>query len=286
MKTLLRFTSQWLAMAALMLTASCKFAYFESPVPQGVPDMKTIPAFLDGEYEASGSEAFGNEQGLRRTLFKFEKLSETQLLVSMESALPAGDLPKMEKALAGAMEEGRIQDYYVSDRVVYYLPAPNDEGETPGVAVYLEKRGNWIRSPQWLHLTYIFDLSNGKMIVFDYGNLLEANDVLLAPAKTESSKNPLTAKARGDEVWLSAEEAPGKWGLFYLKRLSDKELAIKGTLFFDEEHFGNHRAKFEAVTPFRRDDDNDFILNPGDEQLAKLLADPKLFGNVMLKKLK
>lgn len=282
----MRSFSQWLAMAALLLLASCNFAYFEKPVPAGAAELKTVPAFLTGEYEAAGSEALDNEQGLLRTLFKFEKLSETQLMVSMESALPAKDLPKMGKALAKAQEEGRIQDYYVSERVVYFMPAANDEEDPEGVAVYLEKSGDWIRSPQWLLTTYIIDLSNGKMIVFDYGNLLNSNDVLLAPGKTESSKKTMVAKARGDEVWLSAEEAPGKWGLFYFKRLSDKELALKGTLFFDDQHFGNHRAKFEAVTLFRKDDNSDFILNPSDEQLKTLLADPELFGNVRLKKLK
>lgn len=286
MKTLSRFFFQLPLMAALTLLASCNFAYFEGPVPAGAPGLKTVPIFLSGEYEVIGSEAFGGSDALMRTLFRFERLDDTHLAATMESALPAGDLPKLKDALAKAQANGEIEDFFFSEKMIYYSARDTtQEGGKTGLVVHLEKRGAFYRSPQWVFSTNIFDLTKSRHIVVSAGGPGELGGIVDVPAKPELNDWHLVARGKADEVWFSSEEGPEKWSLIYLKRLSDKEIALKGTLLFDEEYFGKHQARFEAVVPFRQDDNNDFILNPSDEQLKIILADPELFGNVRLKKL-
>jgi hypothetical protein len=285
MKTILRFFAYLPVLAVIALASACNFVYFEKPVPQDAPGLKTFPAFLNGEYVITNSEVFGAEGSVMRTLLRFERLDEAHLAVSVESALPAGDLPRLKQVLAEAQAEGKVADYFFSEKLIYYTLSQEVLEEKAGMAVHLEKRGAYYRSPQWMHATYIFDLAKGRHLTISTSDLLEMNGMIAVPPRPETTDLPLVAKGKGDEVWFSSEEEPGKWSLIYLKRVSDKELILKGTLFFVKEHFSNNMAKYEAIVPFRKkEDSDDFIINPTDEQLKTLLADPKLFGDTRLRK--
>ena len=286
MKTIVRLFAYLPALAAIALASACNFAYFEKPVPQGAPEIKTVPTFLNGEYLITEENRSDSEDAaFMHTVLRFDRLDETHLAVSVESALPSGDLPKLKKALDEAQAEGKVTDYFFSEKLIYYALAEEEaEGKT-GMAIHLQKRGAYYRSPQWIHATYIFDFAKGRHLIISTSDLPAMSDLLMVPYKPDVTDVPLVAKGQGNEVWLSSEEAPGKWSLIYFKKLSDKELEIKGTLFFNEDHFNKNKAKYEAVAPFRKTDSSDYIINPTDEQLRTLLADPELFGNTRLRKL-
>ncbi|MBX2926876.1 MAG: hypothetical protein KF852_03480 [Saprospiraceae bacterium] len=285
MKTIIRLFVYLPVLAAITLASACNFVYFEKPVPQGAPEIKTAPAFLNGEYLIAEENGSGSQDAIMHTLLRFERLDDTHIAVGVESALPAGDLSKLKKALAEAQAEAKVTDYFVSEKLIYYTLAQEDAEEKTGMAIHLQKRGAYYRSPQWIHATYIFDLAKGRHLIISTSDLPVMSDLLTVQYKPEVTDFPLVAKGKGDEVWLSSEEEPGKWSLIYLKRVSDKELIIKGTLFFGDDHFKKNQAKYEAVTPFRKTENNDYIINPTDEQLKAFLADPELFGNTRLRKL-
>lgn len=285
MKTIVRLFVYLPVLAAITLASACNFVYFEKPVPQGVPEMKTVPAFLNGEYLIAGENESGGEDAVMHTLLRFERLDDTHLAVSVESALPSGDLSKMKKALAEAQAGAKVTDYFISEKLIYYTLPQEETAEKTGMAIHLQKRGAYYRSPQWIHATYIFDLAKGRHLIISTSDLPVMSDLITVQDKPEVTDFPLVVKGKGDEVWFSSEEEPGKWSLIYLKRVSDKELIIKGTLFFGDDHFKKNQAKYEAVAPFRKTDGNDYIINPTDEQLKTFLADPELFGNTRLMKL-
>lgn len=285
MKTILRLFVYLPVLAAIAMASACNFVYFEKPVPQSAPEMKTVPAFLNGEYLIAEENGADNENAIMHTLLRFERLDDTHLAVSVESALPTGDLSKLKKALAEAQAEAKVTDYFISEKLIYYTLAQEEAEEKTGMAIHLQKRGAYYRSPQWTHATYIFDLAKSRHHIISTSDLPVMSDLITVQYKPEVTDFPLVARGKGDEVWLSSEEEAGKWSLIYLKRVSDKELVIKGTLFFGEDHFKKNQAKYEAVAPFRKTDGNDYIINPTDEQLKTLLADPELFGNTRLRKL-
>ncbi len=286
MKTIVRLFAYLPALAAIALTSACNFVYFEKPVPEGAPEIKSVPAFLNGEYLITEENRSDSEAAaFMHTVLRFERLDETHLAVSVESALPSGNLPKLKKALAEAQAEAKVTDYFFSENLIYYTLAEEEAEGNTGMAIHLQKRGAYYRSPQWIHATYIFDFAKGRNLIISTSDLPVMSDLLMVPYKPEVTDFRLVAKGKGDEVWLSSEEEPGKWSLIYLKRLSDKELEIKGTLFFSDDHFSKNKAKYEAVAPFQKTDSNDYIINPTDEQLKSLLTDPELFGNTRLRKL-
>ncbi len=288
----MKTSHQWFFAAfvaiAVISASSCTAVFFEQPVPVGAPELKTVPDFLHGVYEVTGGTLLENDQDelpFFHMYVRFEKLDAYRLSATLEVALPLKELPKMEQALAKAQAEGKVLDYYVSPAMVYYILAPGEEeSDTKGMVVRLEKRGKNLYAEQWKNVTQIYDLEKRQQIQFEEGDVFEFDDVLKVGDEKRVEFKRLEAKHDAGELWFCAEEKPNQWSLLYIKRVSGSELLLKSSLSFETGHFNEHKEQYNSIVPFLKNEDNDYVLNPTDEQLRRLLADPVLFGDMRLKK--
>lgn len=274
--------------ASLIFTSSCAEVHFEGPVQANAPEVRTAPSFLKGQYEviynSLGSD-YGNPFQLS---VRFEPDGKDRLLASMEAVIPVDGLKTLEGRLAQMQDEGKISRYFVSSGLVYYI-IPGEEGddESQGRVIRLERQGKYLRSDDWAQLTYLFDFANGVVLSFEEGEWMETPDPLTYRSSGAAMQKPLVAKATSQEAWFSMEESKGRWSLFYIRKASGKELQVKFSAQFDEGYFKQNRERLEGILPWRTEEDSDdYLLNPTDAQLRKLLEEPGLFGEMKLRRIK
>lgn len=274
-----------MAATPLMLT-SCVMGYFQQPVPTHAPELTALPTFLHGEYVTLNLDLPASLQDTNpaQLLFRFEPISSTQLAISVEKTYPVSSLPLMKSLLAQAKAEGRIQDFKITNQVHYMMPAAENEEEALPQMAFIRRDRGWIRSPQWLMCSYLLDLGRHALATWDYNSFEIAVNTISGRHYTAFSDHKhLIARGKDNEVWFWEQLSENNWNLYYFKRVSDDEILLRGSLFFNANHLG----ALSDTTVFTVDETTgDYIFTPNDTQLNEMLRQSELFGNVHLKKLK
>lgn len=283
-----------MALAVLAIAAgSCSSILFEQPVPQKASMLKTIPDYLSGLYEATPSDGAEKSDEIFLDLLRLERLGDNKLLATAMTGFRREDLPKFEKLLAEDKEKGEILDYFVTASQAYYTLKADQydasEQERGGHLVTFEAAGNYLLLPQSKEMLFSFDLAAGKQILFEKTKSKSSTNSPYSKTATDSltaMERIMVAKGEKDEIWFSMKNQESQWALIYIKRISDTELLVKHGEIGENADLQNNLDRYNAITPFKKDgESNNYLVNPTDAQLEKLLADPHLFSSMKLKKL-
>lgn len=279
--------------ATLIFSSACTELHFEEPVHADAPEIQTSPSFLKGQYEVISASMEGDLEEPFTLSVRFEQEGKTRLMASLETVIPAEKLKLLEGRFIQLQSEGKINSFYVSPDLVYYImPGESESDEEDSVKqrgriIRLEKEGKFFRSDEWATLTFVFDFENGQALDFEEGEWFDIPDPLTFENTGTASSKKMVAKANPKEAWISMEESEGHWSLFYLKKHSGRELLLKYTDEFNKSYFNEHRRRLEALLPWQKDGDtDDLLINPTAVQLKQLLAEPGLFGEMRLRKIK
>jgi len=283
-----------MALAVLAIAAgSCSSILFEQPVPQKASILKTIPDYLSGLYEATESDGAEKSDEIFLDLLQLEQLNDSRLLATAMRGFRREDLPEFEKLLAEGKEKGDVLDYFVTASQAYYTLKEDQydasEHKRGGHLVTIEAAGDYLLFPQSKEMLFSFDLAAGKQILFEKEQSNSSTNAPYFRTATDSltaMERIMVAKGEKDEIWFSMKNQESRWSLIYIKRISDTELLVKHGEIGENADLQNNLDRYNAITPFKKDgESNNYLINPTDAQLEKLLADPHLFSSMKLKKL-
>ncbi|MFM9948112.1 MAG: hypothetical protein ACKV1O_09255 [Saprospiraceae bacterium] len=275
------------------LSVSCSSILFEQPVPQKASSLKTIPVYLSGLYEATPLDGAEKSDEIFLDLLRLERLGDSKLLATAITGFRREDLPKFEKLLADDKQAGVVLDYFVSASQAYYTLKEDQydasEQERGGHLVTFEAAGDYLLFPESKEMLFYFDLAAGKQILFEKTKSKSSTTSPYSKTATDSltaMERILVAKGEKDEIWFSLKNDESRWALIYIKRISDTELLVKHGEIGENADLKNNLDRYNAITPFKKDgESNNYLVNPTDAQLKKLLADPHLFSSMKLEKL-
>lgn len=283
----------------LLLIPACTSLYFEKPVPQNGQPLLAPPPGLEGVYEVLDDEppeeceVPSPFEQWAKSCYIFEKLDAERLMVSQDVRFHERDLPQIKAQLVRKKADGELTDYTVSERGIFYTMAASPDSSSKTHSGYIPL----LRSGAWYILTrtqkpvkmYHFAAQNGLEQSFESEPGTGGGDVLLPDADSLSTKTSLlVARQRAGAFFLNtrAEGDPG-WSLTWCQPATSGDLLLKFSSRWSlDTLIENNRAHYEGITPFVKTSDSDYLLNPDDRALDALLADPKLFEVMRLKKLK
>jgi hypothetical protein len=283
----------------LLLAPACTNLYFEKPVPQNGQPLLAPPPDLQGVYEvldddpSEQCEAPGPFEQWAKPCYIFEKLDAERLMVSQDVRFHERDFPQIKARLARQKADGELTDYTMTERGIFYTTAaaPDSSSKARSGYVPLLRSGAWYiftRTQKPVKM-YHFAAQNGVEQSFEAEPGKEGGDALLPDADSLSTKTSLlVARQRAGAFFLNtrAEGDPG-WSLTWCQTAPSGELLLKfSSRWSADTLIENNRAHYEAITPLGKTPDDDYLLNPDDRALDALLADPKLFEVMRLKKLK
>ncbi|MDZ4702944.1 MAG: hypothetical protein SH848_03380 [Saprospiraceae bacterium] len=276
-----------------ILLGSCSSILFENPVPQKADELKVIPDYLSGLYEATESDGAEKSDEIFLDLLRLERLNDHKLLATAMRGFRREDLPKFEKLLAEDKQKGEILDYFVTASQAYYTlkqdQSDASEQKRGGHFVTFEAVGDYLLFPQSKEMLFSFDLAAGKQILFEKAQSSSSTNSPYFKTATDSltaTERIMVTKGEKDEIWFSMKNEESRWSLIYIKRLSDTELLVKHSEIGEKADLKQSLDRYNAITPFKKEgDSNNYLINPTDAQLKKLLADPHLFSSMKLKKL-
>jgi len=273
------------------LASACTNVYFENPVPQRGERVPSAPSDLTGVYllEPGLGETLSEWEELLRPCFRIEGTDDGGLLVSTENRLLVKDLPRLKKALENQKREGKLLNYRMTESAILCTLQIEEEGITrmEEQAVALIKSGSW----------YILAQSAQPYRLFDFkaGRHLEYKPEENAPAKTDWL--PGANRLQADTAQLVARKQDGSWyfntrkndengwSLTVVERAPDGSLLVKFSSLDNRNAFEERAAYYNAITPFRKDGDNRYRINPTDEALSRLVREEGLFESARLKKM-
>lgn len=287
-----------LSAGLFLLLAACTNVYFEKPVPQNGQPLLAPPPALQGAYEVLDDGTDKNEEpdllaAWLKPCYFFEKLDHEQLLISEEIRFHERDLPQIKAHLARKKADGTLADYTLTGRGILYTTAADSSGQqTSGYAPML-KSGSWyiLTRSQKPARMYSFSPKNAFEQVFDTkhggdGDFLPEADSLDIKTAT------LVARQRAGAFFLNTQEADGEpesgWSLLWCVPDAQGDLLLKfSSLGYNGDSLiENNRARYEAITTFAKTSNDNYLINPDDQALDALLADPALFKTMRLRKLK
>jgi len=287
----------WASLLLLLLAPACTDLYFEKPVPQNGQPLLTAPPALQGVYEVLNDDP--PEEGetpdplaqWAKRCFIFEKLDAERLMISEDVRFHERDFPQIKAYLAQKKADGTLADYTATESGILYTPAPDSLRKPHSGYAPLLRSGTWyiLTRTQKPIKMYHFAAQNAAEQSFDTQPDDGEGDVLLPSADSLGTKTSLlVARQRAGAFSLNTrtEGAPG-WSLTWCQPAASGDLLLKfSSRWGSDTLIENNRAHYEAITPFVKISDGDYLLNPDDRALDALLADPKLFEVMRLKKLK
>lgn len=278
--------------AVALLAGSCTNIYFDRPVPQNGVTMKQIPDDWTGVYTSrmAGQEEMSPLEQIFQQCFRLERLDDNQLLVSTEYRIHEKDMPAFREALAQQKNEGNMLDYQLTETYLMYVLKP--ENNDAGVAVERQyttmvRKGSWYLFPQTMAPYRLFQLADGRQTEFNRERVPHLQSEWLPGSDSVSVKeSELVARQKGDAWYFNTREGKdAKWSLLCVRQVSKDQLLVKMSNVEDSRDFEQRLDYFNAITPFRKTDNNHYEINPTDEALDRLLAEERLFQTARLQRI-
>ena len=273
----------------LLPALSCTNVHFERPVPKSGAELRSIPAGWAGTYVTTPQEEDGSLFGqIFRECYRLERLGETKLLVSSELRIHEKDMPRLKKALEGEKRDGKLLDYRLSEGfVLCTIRSPQEEGQPDLVEqqyTALIKKGSWYILANTVTPFRLFDLDAGIQTEFEHKKAEIAKVEWLPGADSISAKTlRLVARHLQKGYYFNTQPEEGaKWALLYVTQPSKDTLIVKVSNLEDQNEFERRQDYFNAITPFRKTDNNKYEIDPTDEALARLLAEEHLFQTMYM----
>lgn len=284
---------QLLAASALLLAFSCTNFYFEKPVPQSGDALTSAPANLEGVYEVlDGSTGQPVDPDASfpwvKYCYVFEKLEGERLLVSTDARFHERDFEKTKAVFAQKKADGFITDYAIGQRTIIYTLAPNDTGKIEQAYIPMVKSGQWYVLTGSQLPERLFDFRQHKCLEVDETHIRSMEQMLPGGDSLSTKLLALEARQKAGAFYLNtrAEGKPG-WSLIYGVPAGNGDwlLKLSNMTSISEKNFDTRRSHYEAITPFRKLEGDDYLVNPDDRALGLLLADTSLFAFIRLRKL-
>lgn len=271
---------------------ACTNVNFEQPVPQKGDALRGFPADWTGTYVSDIKDEEGKSEfeQIFRTCYRFERLSDRKLLVLSETRLHENDLPRLRKALDGEKKTGKLLEYQISGgfiRCTVKLDEPEPAGATEQQFTPLIKKGPWYILAQTVTPFRLFDLEAGTQQEFEQqeDGKLKAAWLPGSDSLTVKQFRLVARQLRNGYYFNTQEEPDAKWALLYVTQPAKDQLLVKISNLEDSQDFERRQDYFNAITPFRKTDDNKYVINPTDPALGQLLAEKHLFQTTVLRKI-
>ncbi len=266
---------------------SCTSVYFEKPVPQQGTALTTIPADWVGIYfsEPVVEEDATPLEQIIRPCFRLERIGTTQLLVSSEYRIHERDMPRLKTALEKQESEGELLKYYLTESMLWYTVRVEDREEQQYSG--LTKTGSWYILTQTIAPFRLFDLDAGIQTEFE----LEKQAGLVASGLPEadsiSSKTSALIAKKDRNAWYfnTRADSNSKWSLMYIRQVAPDQLTIKISHLEHPDDFKNRLEYFNTITQFREIASDNFLIDPDDAALSRLLAEDGLFQTTHLRRI-
>lgn len=293
MKPLVKLTglSAWHSLLLLLIFAgSCTNIYFEQPVPQGGKALDAFPADWTGVYKEEKEHEEGSSVYV--DCIRFERLSETQLLVSGETRIAQKDMTGFRADLEAQKKSGKLIDYLLTERFLMTTIPVDDESRIGITAEQrvapLFKEGNWYilgKSPEPMLL---FDLKATQLTRFESQGPSEGGDGLFSQADSLSSELiRLAARQKDGGFYFNLfKNDNGLWEVYYLTQPAKGEMLVKTSVLKDDKDFEQRLDFYKGITPFAKlEGRKDYKIAPTDQALGRLIADENLLQTTRLKKI-
>ncbi len=288
----------------LLLSSSCTQIYFEKPVPQDGQPLLAPPPGLQGAYEMLDD---GPEEGLSaealveegqqsdplaawlKPCFYFEKLDDGRLLVSEETRFHERDWVNIKSFLAQKKADGTLTEYTVSERSILYTTAVDTAGKQSSAYVPMIKSGSWYILTRTQKPTRLFSFSPQNATQIKLEVKTNGDDFLPDADSLSMETSVLVARQRAGAFFFNAQAAgESYWSLIHYSQdvQGDIQLKFSSLGYASDSLIENNRAHYEAITHFAKTPSDNYLINPDDRALDALLADPKLFKTMRLRKLK
>lgn len=252
--------------------------------------MNTFPADWAGVYKEEKETAEGGS--LYVDCLRFERLSETQLLVSGETRIAQKDMPAFRADLEAQKKDGKLIDYLLTERFLITKVPVNDENRSGITAEQrvapLFKEGDWYILGKSSEPMLLFDLKAVQLTRFERQGPSEGGDGLFAQADSLSSEFiRLAARHKDGGFYFNMfKDDIGLWELYYLTQPAKGEMLVKTSVLNDEKTFERRLDFYNGITPFTQlEGRKDYKIAPTDRALEQLLAEDGLLQTTRLKKI-
>ncbi len=279
-----------IALVAIFV-ASCTDIYFENPVPKGGETLRSAPAEWSGLYivePESGDEVSVFEE-LFRTCFRFERTEEGNLLVSTENRVHAKDLLRLKKELDAQKQEGKLLDYQMTESFIFCRLKTETEGQDGVEEQYttLIKSGSWYVLSQTVQPYWTFNFKSGQRLEYEPEQRATVQTAFLPAADSVSVNSSQLIARQKQKTWYfnTRKEADASWSLIGVEQDSKGDLIVTLSSLDDRKKFEQRLEYYNAITPFRKVDDNRYEINPTDEALDRLMKVENVFQTIRMRKL-
>lgn len=252
--------------------------------------MPSAPSDLTGVYllEPGPGETLSEWEELFRPCFRIESADNGSLLVSTENRIQAKDLPRLKKLLENQKREGKLLDYRMTESAILCTLRIEEEGQSriEEQAVALIRSGSWYILAQSARPYQLFDFKAGRHLEYKQEeNVTAKTDGLPGANRVQADTSQLIARKQ-DGGWYFNTRKNGEtgWSLTFVERTPDGSLSVKLSSLDNRNAFEERAAYYNAITPFRKDGDNRYRINPTDEALARLVREEQLFETARLRK--
>ncbi|MBL7796248.1 MAG: hypothetical protein JNJ90_07075 [Saprospiraceae bacterium] len=274
-----------------VLTTACTNVYFENPVPQRGERVRAAPSELTGLYlfEPGAGETLSEWEQLLRPCFRIEATDKGNLLVSTENRLHTRDVSKLKKALDTQKQEGKLLDYQMTESAITCTVQKEEEGRiwVEEQSVALIKSGSWYVVAQSAKPYWLFDFEAGRQLEYKTEKSTPANSDWFPDAGlTQADTASLVALQKAKTWYFNTRKGDEKaWSLVCVEQAADDVLVVKFSSLDNKAAFEERAAYYNAITPFRKESDTRYLINPTDAALEHLLQEEQLFETVRLRKI-
>jgi hypothetical protein len=274
-----------------VLTTACTNVYFENPVPQRGERVRAAPSELTGLYlfEPGAGETLSEWEQLLRPCFRIEATDKGNLLVSTENRLHTRDVSKLKKALDTQKQEGKLLDYQMTESAITCTVQKEEEGRiwVEEQSVALIKSGSWYVVAQSAKPYWLFDFEAGRQLEYKTEKSTPANSDWFPDAGlTQADTASLVALQKAKTWYFNTRKGDEKaWSLVCVEQAADDVLVVKFSSLDNKAAFEERADYYNAITPFRKESDTRYLINPTDAALEHLLQEEQLFETVRLRKI-
>jgi hypothetical protein len=273
---------------SLLFLSACNAVYLEKPMPQSAENLKTIPAGWSGTYEMREPDK-NYDTVLYKQCLRLDRLSNTQLLISGEICLAKKDLPALKQQFEIAKSEGRLTEYKITNQFIYSTLNPQREDKSTWAEqqfTALIEQGDLYVLAKSIEPFMMIDLEANTLTKFSKeGGGVQDTELIPLADSLSSETLPLVFRQRGRTYYLNMKaQGQTNWFLYAVSEQDKNNLTIKASFLKDKPGFEERFSYFNKITPFQRIG-SDFQINPTDNAMELLLAEPGLFETTYLKKI-
>jgi len=272
-----------------LLFTACNAVYLEKPMPQSGKDQKTIPAHWSGVYELIEPDK-NSDSALFKQCLRMERLSNTQLFISGETRLAKKDVAALKQLFLKEQKAGRLLDFQITNRFIYSTvntASPEKEINPERQITTLVSQGDWYVLANSIKPLMLIDLDTKTVTNFDVpvAGSLGGNDLIPEADSLSADNVPLVFRQKQQTYFLNVQpQGHTNWLLYTISGTGKSDLAVKLAFQKDKKNFEQRLDYYNKITPFLSMG-SDYLINPTDEALDQLLADPDLFEGWYLKKI-